>query len=58
MQCSDKNQNSSGREATLAKIGRHGRTWGESEKGGVDYGDKEQLREEVQKVSELGWLER
>ena len=47
MQCSDKNQNSSGREATLAKIGRHGRTWGESEKGGVDYGDKEQLREEV-----------
>lgn len=58
MQCSDKNQNSSGREATFAKIGRHGRTWGESEKGGVDYGDEEQLREEIQKVSELGCLER
>lgn len=32
-------------------------TWEESEKGGVDYGDEEQLREEIQKVSELGWLE-
>ena len=41
MQCSDKNQNSSGREATFAKIERHGRTWGESEIGGVDYGDEE-----------------
>ena len=57
MQFSDKNQNSSGREATFANTERHGRTRGESQKGGVDYGDEEQLREEIQKVSELGWLE-
>lgn len=39
---------------TQRDMGGHG---GESQKGGVDHGDEEQLREEIQKVSELGWLE-